>query len=350
MRIAFFAENCIPIHAGSLEERPLGGTETALIRLAEVLQNRGHEVTVFTSMNNPPSSQPRYLYSREVLRSGRFEVMVLVQDWTPAVMGAPGERIFYWTGDGFDQYANFGLGDKRAARKIEYLLTVSNWQADTLCEKSGFPRDKARLIGNGVHLPYFEGEEQRVRKRLIYTAAPYRGLTLVPKIYQALRERHPDIELHIFSGFSIYDRQTPFAGPLVNEYSRLKKSLEQLPGCVLHGNVNQGQLARELMKSSVFIYPNIIFETCCITAIEALAAGCPVVASAISALPETVGDGGFVIQGEPGSVDYLRAFSTAVDRLLADDNLWQEISAKARKRAKELYSWEAVADKFEALL
>lgn len=349
MNIAFFAEHCIPIHAYSLEDRPLGGTETALIRLAEVLAKRGHEVTVFTSYKNPPPSTPRYVYSREVLKAAQFDIMVLVQDWKPAVLGAPGKRIFYWTGDGFDQYANFGFGDKRAARKIEYLLAVSNWHAESLCEKSGFPISQARVIGNGVHLPYFSGEEKRVRKRLIYTAAPYRGLEFVPPIYQSLKQKHPDAELHIFSGMNIYDREEPFRGPQVEQFKRLSKTLSTLPDCYLHENVRQETLARELMKSSVFIYPNCIFETCCITALEAQAAGCPVVASANSALPETVADAGLLIDGVPGAEDYLRDFTSVVDRLLSDDGLWHKLSQRAAQRTKESYSWEHVADRFLAL-
>ncbi|MCB0324094.1 MAG: glycosyltransferase family 4 protein [Bdellovibrionales bacterium] len=350
MRIAFFAEHCIPIHARSLDERPLGGTETALIRLAELLDRRGHDVTVFTAMAAPPPSKPKYLPSSQVLNSGRFEVFVLVQDWTPAFLGAPGERIFYWTGDGWDQYANFGIGDKRVPSRIEYLLAVSEWHANTLSARSGFPLDQVRIIGNGAHLPFFEGAEERRRKRLIYTAAPYRGLRLVPELYEALRRKHPELELHVFSGMNIYDREKPFEGPYVSESRKLHAVLEQLPGVTLHGNVTQRQLARELMKSSVFIYPNVIFETCCITAIEAQAAGCPVVASAISALPETVGDAGVVIQGEPGSPEYMRAFVAAVDGLLSDTVLWERYSHRALIAAEQKYSWERVADRFEALL
>ena len=131
MKIAFYAGSCIPIHARTLDERPLGGTETALIRLAEELDRRGHEVVVFTSMKNPPSSKPLYLPSNKVLSfpPTAFELFVLVQDWTPAFLGAPGKRFFYWTGDGWEQYANYGIGDNRVPRRIERLLAVSDWHA-----------------------------------------------------------------------------------------------------------------------------------------------------------------------------------------------------------------------------
>lgn len=353
MNIAFYAGNCIPIHQQSLKERPLGGTETALIRLAEVLQRRQHQVTVFTSMKNPPpgdAAGPRYVQSSDVKSYAPFDVFVLIQDWTPAFLGAPGKRFFFWTGDGWDQYANYGIGDARVPKRIEKLLAVSNWHADTLCERSGYPREQTHVIGNGVHLPYFEGGEERHPNRLIYTSAPYRGLSLVPKIFKELKTKHPEVELEVFAGMNIYDRETEYQGRYVEEYKRIRTALESLPDVRIHGNVTQAALARELMKSSIFIYPNIIFETCCITAIEAQAAGCPVVASATSALPETVGDAGVLIEGTPGSEEYLQDFVSAVSTLLADAEARDQLSHRALIAAEAKYSWEHVADRFESLL
>ena len=350
MRIAFYAGGCLPIHAKTLDERPLGGTETALIRLAEVLQSRGHDVTVFTSHTAPPPSAPLYLHSDYVFKSGVFDLFVCVKDWRPAVSGAPGKRFFYWTGDGFDQYINFGLGDRRVSEKVEKFLAVSKWHRDTLCSESGFPVEQAAVISNGVHLEHFAGSEPRNRKRLIYTSAPYRGLTYVPKIYSELKKRHPDAELHVFAGLAVYDTDQPFRGPYVADYDRIKRELSKLPDCEVYGNVVQLRLARELMRSGIFIYPNAIFETCCITALEAQAAGCAVVASANSALPETVGQAGETIEGHPSSPEYQKQFIDAVDRILSDEALWQKYSQAALRQIQERHTWARVADRFEALL
>lgn len=354
MKLAFFAESCLPIHARSLEERPLGGTETALIRLAETLSGRGQQVSIFSadpnaSRHNSPKG-PQYLPGSAVFSQGIFDVFVCVKDYRPAVRGAPGKRLFYWTGDGFDQFINFGLGDKRVSNKIEKFFAVSSWHKSSLCQASGFPESQTTVIYNGVHLEHFQAKEVRQPKRLIYTAAPYRGLTLLQQIFPALKARHPELELHIFSGLSVYDTDRPFAGPLQVEYERLKQSFSRMTACYFHGNVTQERLAKELLKSAVFVYPNTIFETCCITALEAQAAGCPVVASDNSALPETVGEAGFVIPGQVGSQEYLLAFIEAVDRLISSSSLWQEKSQAGLRRVREFYNWEKVADRFLAAL
>lgn len=327
----------------------MGGTETGVVRLASALQQRGHMVTVFTAHDSPPPSLPRYVPQRHVMNFGSFDVLIVVQHVQALMLNFPAERIFFWTGDSFDQYSNFGLGDLRQIQKIEKLLTVSRWHADSLCEHSGFPRDKAAVIGNGLYLPYFVGEERRVRKRLVFTPSPYRGLRLVPESYQRIRQAHPDCELAVFSGLSVYDRSGPYQGPEKAEYERVARRLQKLPGVTIRGNVTQRLLSRELMRSSIFYYPSTFLETCCISAMEAQAAGCAVVTSNHSALPETVGDAGVFISGEPGSPDYMNQLVEETVRLLSDDEQWERLSRAGKRRAESM-GWDSVADRFEALL
>src|SRR5947209_2216320 len=98
MKIAFFASNVVPIHPKSLDERPLGGTETGIIRLAEALENRGHEVTVFTPLENPPESRPRYLPLASVEKVGPVDAFVSIRDWIPLFYKIPTKLRMLWTG------------------------------------------------------------------------------------------------------------------------------------------------------------------------------------------------------------------------------------------------------------
>jgi glycosyltransferase involved in cell wall biosynthesis len=353
MRLIFYAGQCLPVHAKTLEERPLGGTETALIRLAAALASRGHQVTVFTSHRNPPGGphdNPLYLPHERVAEVRGCDVFVAVQDWRPVLFHIPAKKTWYWTGDSFDQYINFGIGEKRVHPRIDRFLAVTNWHARTLCEASGFPFEKAWVIPYGIQLSDFEGQEPRNRKRLMYSSSPSRGLQFVPALYTELKRKHPDLELHVFSGLSIYDTEQPFSGPDVGPYRQIVEVLRKLPGCTVHGNVLQKQLAREFMKSGLLFYPNSFLETACITAMESLAAGCPVVSSAAGALPETVQDGGLLVPGTPGTPQYSAAFLQAADQLLSNENLWREVSERARTRASNEFGWDHAADRFEALL
>lgn len=348
--IAFYAGACIPFHARSLDERPLGGTETAVIRLSEILALRGHEVHVFTREENFPPSPVHYHNISRFSDLQQIEVLVGVQDWRTIFSGVRRRATLFWTGDSFDQYLNFGVGDPRSAERIDRFLAVSDWHAGSFSERSGFPIGKMRVIRNGVYVPYFAGTEARERKRLIITPAPYRGLALLPPLFREIRKLHPEAELHVLSDLQIYEGKNPEGSPEHQQFAELRALLEREPGVVIHGNLVQQKLARELMRSSVFVYPNTFLETSCISALEALAAGCPVVTSAQGALTETVGTAGVCVPGEPGTAKYNQAFVQAVHQLLSDDKIWAEKSNAGRKRILEHYTWEHVASRFEKVM
>jgi glycosyltransferase involved in cell wall biosynthesis len=94
------------------------------------------------------------------------------------------------------------------------------------------------------------------------------------------------------------------------------------------------------------VFPSI-FEAFPLPPIEAMAAGLPVVATAVGGTVESVRDGetGFLV--ERGDQDGL---ARALERLIADETLRADFGAAGRLRASELFSWDTVCDAFEAQL
>jgi glycosyltransferase involved in cell wall biosynthesis len=343
MKIAIYGSNIVPIHAHSLEERALGGTETGIIRLSGALSELGHEVSVFTPLENPPVSTPAYLHRNLITQSGEFDAFIAVRDWIPLLFQeVRAKKKYFWTGDAADQFPNYGIGDKRVSAEITYLFSVSEWHSKNLSTASGFPYEKIRVLGNGIDLSLFEGEETRNPRRLIYSSMPYRGLVYVPPLFTALKKKYSDLELHIFSSYSLYDQPE-------KHFAELKNALLALPNCTIHGTILQKQLAREFMKSSILFYPCHFEETSCITAMEAQAAGCVIVSSNLAALPETVGDAGILVREPPGTQEFLEAIFKATDRILSDASLWKKFSEAGIKRAQN-FSWRVVAKRLETFL
>ncbi len=342
MKIAIFGSSIVPIHARSLDERPLGGTETGIIRLAAELQSKGCDVTVFTTHPNPPASQPRYLPKEAIESCGAVDAYISVRDWIPLLYNVKARKRFLWTGDSYDQFPNFGIGDKRVAHLTDGLLAVSHWQADTLSQASGFPREKITVIRNGIQADLFQGEELRQPYRLIYSSTPYRGLEYAPTLFTRLKAEFPQAELHVFSGYKVYDQNE-------QEFASLRESLQKTPGIVVHGNIDQRQLAREFMKSSILFYPCHFEETSCITAMEAMAAGCIPITSRLAALPETIADAGCLIEGLPQDSHYAHDFLAACSKVFSDSTYRSEMQQLALQRAASL-TWSHVADRFLTLL
>ena len=165
MKILFYPVNCASFHGNTLEEKPIGGVETAVIRLAKALDALGHDVTVFTSLRDPPPSRPRYLNAEQGFKTiGPVDLMIAVRSWEGFWNSFPAKIKLLWSGDSYTNIHTTGLGDPRVMALFDGLLCVSEWQAETLCSASGYPKGKVHILRNGVDLSEFDGQEARVRK------------------------------------------------------------------------------------------------------------------------------------------------------------------------------------------
>ena len=102
------------------------------------------------------------------------------------------------------------------------------------------------------------------------------------------------------------------------------------------GHVDDERLAALMAECDAFCLPSL-FESFGLTALEAMAAGAPVVVSNRGALPEVVGDAGIVTDPSPA------ALAAALASVLDDAALAARLRAAGRARA-ETMTWERTAD------
>jgi glycosyltransferase involved in cell wall biosynthesis len=100
-----------------------------------------------------------------------------------------------------------------------------------------------------------------------------------------------------------------------DEYRHLYAQCRSTDGIDYVGSLSQPELARQMAAVSVLAYPNTFPETCCIAALEALAAGAFVVTTELGALPETCAGFGRLVQPRP--TEYVGDFIAAVCEVLA---------------------------------
>jgi glycosyltransferase involved in cell wall biosynthesis len=112
---------------------------------------------------------------------------------------------------------------------------------------------------------------------------------------------------------------------------------------VFTGALSPDGVLAELRQADVFVFPSA-YESFGTAALEALAAGLPVVASDLPALREATGAHASLV-----ALDNLDGWVDAVGQLLADANL-RAARAEVGRRWAAGFTWERVVDQFETVL
>jgi glycosyltransferase involved in cell wall biosynthesis len=135
--------------------------------------------------------------------------------------------------------------------------------------------------------------------RATFSSSPDRGLSklldLWPEVCNMVPRDRP--ELHVYYGFDNWRKIAELQGApphVLRQIDRLEARVKAAPNVVYHGRAGQAEVARSYLRSQLWLYPTDFEETSCITAMEAQAAGCKVVAARCGAVPETAPDGYFV--------------------------------------------------------
>jgi glycosyltransferase involved in cell wall biosynthesis len=107
---------------------------------------------------------------------------------------------------------------------------------------------------------------------------------------------------------------------------------------VILGNVAPDDMPALYQLADVFVYPSL-YEGFGLPILEAMASGCPVVCSNLTALPEVAGDAATMIDPRDTT-----ALADAIYRVLCDESERVRLCAKGLARAKR-FSWQATARK-----
>lgn len=337
--------NWMPWAPQDIDTKGLGGSETAAVRLAQALSEQGWIVTVYGQVEQGCHQDVVYrshetfdpLTPRDVVISSRL----------PELFDRPvrARKTLLWM---HDTDCGHRLTEQRASH-IDHALVLSGWQARHVAEAYPFLESKIVQIRNGLDLTCYtaNGTVPDRKRRVVYTSSPDRGLDLLLEMWPDIRRRVKGATLE-FAYAPVYFKIAEL-DPTVGQFAARIDKLANQRGVKSLGSLSQPQVADLLRSSMVWCCPSFntphdvpFYETSCIGAMEAQAAGCAVVASNWGALPETVKVGA-LIDAEPKSEAWRRCFVDAVVRALTDDMIQRDARENGPKAVAAL-DWSGVAD------
>jgi glycogen synthase len=239
----------------------------------------------------------------------------------------------------------------RAIHSIEWWLTYEasrvvacssymRWEVTRLFD---LPPEKVDVIANGVQPDDWHSQPQQVaasRERFADPAGPlvlYAGRLVYEKGVQdllrampRLRRRHPRIRL-VVAGTGTQDEQL----------RELARQLRLGRSVTFTGFVPEEDLAALAAAADCAVVPSI-YEPFGLVALEAAAAGTPLVVADVGGLREFVEHGITGLRFAPGDVAGL---ADAVGALLSDEVLARRMSRSARAVLAERYSWTTIAER-----
>lgn len=206
------------------------------------------------------------------------------------------------------------VGSLRAAGTV--VTAVSRQAADALPRYWG----PERIIPNGVAIPAATEEVTRQPNQVVFLGRdePRKGLDVLLSAWPRIRGVHPQARLLVMG----VDRPDP------------------PDGVVFMGRVTEAAKIRTLRSAGVYAAPNLGGESFGIVLVEAMAAGCALVASDLRAFRDVAGTAARYFQTGDAS-----ALAHSISEVLADQSVSERLRREGPERAAR-YSWDRVGSAY----
>lgn len=310
MKIAIIDILGLTYDGNTLNNRGLGGSESAVILMSRELAKLGYSVTVYCSCIDSEASPGtydgvRYIDHSQLDASESYDIAIASRTvqpfrannpYAPLVMRAR-YRVL-WMHDTFTD-GDQDLEAMTVGGYINRIFTLSDFHTiyATNCDhgaRRNFEMLKPYIFQtrNGAvkHIDYVD-VTTKDRNAFVYNASATKGLIpLVRNIWPRIKAAIPDAHLTCIGG---YYRFREGAEPDAQE--RTVRELVSDPllanmGVRFTGVIKQSEIAQILAKASFMLYPTAFPETFGISSLESLLYRTPIITARFGALEETAID------------------------------------------------------------
>ena len=228
------------------------------------------------------------------------------------------------------------LGSKDYVNKLDYIVFNSNWNFEKFQYQFKIPESKSLVIKNAIEKIDFH-EKPKDKINLVYHTTPWRGLVHLLKVFKRLNLQNT--ELNICSSTIIYGKK--FDSILGKKYENIFEECKNTKNVNYLGFVENNKIIELLKNMHIYSFPSIWPETSCISAIEAMAAGCEIVTSNLGALYETCAPFATFVGFDSNFDNFEKKYQKALENSVK--NFWSKENQKKIRFQQEVinltYSW-----------
>lgn len=340
----------------------MGGTQTYLLRLVEALRRVApqHEYVLFLNPEGAERNAPEFagLEIDICPFQGRVRPLRLLWEHTrlprqaarrrvdllhslgyigPSGLSMPGvvtvlDLVHYRFPEQFE------IGKRllwpwlfaRSLASARHVVTISSSVARELGERFPFTRSLTTAVPLGVDpmwsAPGPPSSTEGPYVLAVASALPHKNLGTVVRALARLAPSMPFLALQLVGMHT----------PTTDVLRRLATSLGVADRVQFTGRIADAELASLYRGAAALVFPSL-YEGFGLPVLEAMAAGCPVVASDRPVVSEVVGDAALQFPAEDDA-----ALADTLRRLLGDTALQSSLQARGRERAAA-FTWDRTA-------
>jgi len=317
-----------------IENKGVGGTDSCTVSLASEFAKNGHIVQVSCPCSYGFYDNVEYIpftsYGLVRLQIGTFDPDILIVSGNPQIfLDGPFnvKKIFFWHHNHPDELGRFPMHEILRIPKMIYVFpSIESAEFGKWYYKS----DRIAGVYNGIRSCFFNTTKIKKKDEIVYVGSLTRAKGVLELL--KVKEKIP-WPVRICGGFDMYG----FVDESYKKYCEpYLKDIEMM------GTLPPKELASVVARAQLCIVNPLIGnkETCCISALEAMAVGTCVVAGGNSLIDPIIHRGG---------VTYLNDIPTIISDLMRMGDVRDNLAIQGKKWVKNI-TWGNVAKRWEELL